>query len=169
MNFKGHDWFLVQFKSNSHQLAKRNLCNQGFQTFLPLHKVTSRKKSRFSNDIKPLFPGYMFVCAKCCSPPLHKINSTLGVSRLVSSGGKPKPVPEELVRGLMARCNPSDELLPPKYFAKGDTVEFLRGALASFVATVEMISSDQRVWVMMELMGRSTKVQASVEQLKENF
>ena len=55
------EWFILQYKANSHQQAKRNLNWQGFETFLPLHFTTSRNASRFSNTTQPLFPGYMFI------------------------------------------------------------------------------------------------------------
>ena len=54
-------WSLIQFKPNSHRLAERNLHRQGFDTFLPKQKITRIKASRFVGDLKPLFPGYMFV------------------------------------------------------------------------------------------------------------
>jgi hypothetical protein len=56
-----NQWYLIQFKPNSHRVAERNLHRQGFQTFLPMQKITRRKASRFVSDLKPLFPGYMFV------------------------------------------------------------------------------------------------------------
>ena len=54
-------WYLIQFKPNSHRLAERNLHRQGFETFLPMQKITRRNASRFVSDLKHLFPGYMFV------------------------------------------------------------------------------------------------------------
>ena len=41
------EWFILQFKPNSHHQAAKNLNRQGFETFLPLHDTTSRKISRF--------------------------------------------------------------------------------------------------------------------------
>ena len=64
MDGKMKHWYLIQFKPNSHRLAERNLRQQGFETFLPMQKITHRKISRFVNDLKPLFPGYMFVSVK---------------------------------------------------------------------------------------------------------
>ncbi len=60
-------WYLIQFKPNSHRLAERNLLRQGFETFLPMQEVTRRKASRFVNDLRPLFPGYMFVSVNSVS------------------------------------------------------------------------------------------------------
>ena len=88
-----NQWYLIQFKPNSHRLAERNLQRQGFETFLPMQKITRRKASRFVSDLKPLFPGYMFVSVNSDLAPWRSINSTIGVSKLVSFEGKPKPLP----------------------------------------------------------------------------
>ena len=42
---------------------------------------------------------------------------------------------------------------------KGDKVQILEGPFANFIATVEEYESDQRIWVLMDLMGRKTKMQ----------
>ena len=88
-----NQWYLIQFKPNSHRLAERNLLRQGFETFLPMQKITRRKASRFVSDLKPLFPGYMFVSVNSDLAPWRTINNTIGVSKLVSFEGKPKPLP----------------------------------------------------------------------------
>ena len=53
-------WFLLQYKPNSHRLALRNLHRQGFETFLPMLAVTQRHSTKFVQQARPLFPGYMF-------------------------------------------------------------------------------------------------------------
>ena len=122
-----NQWYLIQFKPNSHRLAERNLHRQGFNTFLPMQKITRRKASRFVSDLKPLFPGYMFVSVNSDLAPWRSINSTIGVSRLVSFERKPKPLPLQLISGLMLRCDASGALLPPKSLNEGDSVEMLTG------------------------------------------
>lgn len=160
------NWYLVQFKSNSHKLAELNLNKQGFKTFLPLQNSTSRSGSKFLTKTKPLFPGYMFVSIELKAAPWRKINSTLGVSRLICQDGVPKKVPLEIVSALMSRCDSFGKLLPPGSFESGDSVAILSGALASFVATVETIDTNKRIWVLMDAMGRRTKVQLAPAQLK---
>ena len=81
------DWYLLQLKTNCWSIAKRNLNHQGFKTFLPLQSFTSKRGSKFLTREKPLFPGYMFVGIKPDGAPWQKINSTLGVSRLICEGG----------------------------------------------------------------------------------
>ena len=159
-------WYLIQFKPNSYRLAERNLHRQGFETFLPMQKITRRKASRFVSDLKPLFPGYMFVSVNFDLAPWRTINSTIGVSKLVSFEGKPKPLPIQLISGLMLRCDVSGTLLPPKSLNEGDSVEMLTGPFANFIATVDTIDPEQRIWVLLDFMGQKTRMQVTADQLQ---
>ncbi len=159
-------WFLLQFKPNSHSLAKRNLLRQGFETFLPMQEVTRRKSTRFVNDLCPLFPGYMFVAFDPQTAPWRKINGTFGVSKLVSFDGQPKPVPLDLISELMRRCDVAGKLLPQQQLVPGDEVELLTGPFANFVAKVETIDSNQRIWVLMECMGQRARINVTAEHLE---
>jgi len=98
--------------------------------------------------------------------PWRSINSTIGVSKLVSFEGKPKPLPLQLISGLMLRCDASGELLPPKSLNEGDSVEMLTGPFANFIATVDTIDPEQRIWVLMDFMGQKTRMQISADQLQ---
>ncbi len=161
------DWYFVQFKRNSHRLAERNLNRQGFKTFLPLQDLTITYGSKFLTRLKPLFPGYMFVKIDLENAPWHKINSTLGVSRLICHDGVPKSIPSEVIAGLMSRCDNLGKLLPPTALERGDSVTIMSGALANFVATVETIDSNRRIWVLMDIMGQITRVQVAPRQIKQ--
>lgn len=159
------DWYIAQTKSNSHKIAEQNLNQQGFKTFLPLQDFTSRIGSRFVSSIKPLFPGYIFVSIDSNKVPWHKINNTRGVTRVICHDGIPQKLPSEIVSGLMDRCDSLGKLLPPKTLKCGDAVSVLSGSLANFVATVDAIDSERRIWVLMDIMGQLTKVHIALEQL----
>ena len=160
------EWFILQFKSNSHHQAVKNLTRQGFETFLPLHDTTSRKLSRFINTSKPLFPGYMFIRFDRAESEWHKINNTYGVSRLITFNSILKSIPTIFVDSLMKRYDLSGKLLPIKKLKKGDQVTLLSGPFANFIATVEKYEADHRIWILMDLMGRKTKIQTVAESLK---
>ena len=160
------EWFILQFKSNSHHLAAKNLNRQGFETFLPLHETTSRRLSRFINTSKPLFPGYMFIRFDKAESEWHKINSTYGVSRLITFNSHLKSIPTKFVDSLMKRYDLSGKLLPIKKLKEGDQVAILKGPFANFIATVEKYEAEQRIWVLMDLMGRKTKIQATTDTLE---
>ena len=162
------EWFILQFKSNSHQQATKNLCQQGFETFLPLHDTTLRKASRFITATQPLFPGYMFITFDRAESKWHKINNTYGVSRLVSFNSILKPISTTFVDNLMKRCDLSGKLLPIKKLKEGDQVKVLKGPFANFIAIVEKYETDQRIWILMDLMGRKTKIQTPSDTLQSS-
>ena len=162
------EWFILQFKSNSHHLAAKNLNQQGFETFLPLHDITSRRLSRFINTSKPLFPSYMFVKFDRAESEWQKINSTYGVSRLITFNSILKSIPTIFVDHLMKRYDLSGKLIPIKKLEKGDRVTVLKGPFANFIATVEKYEADQRIWILMDLMGRKTKIQTPSDNLTQS-
>ncbi len=159
-------WFLAQMKPNSHAIANRNLVRQGFETFLPLQEETRRVQGRFATRKRPLFPGYIFVAMDPNSGAWRSVNSTYGISRLVGLGGTPTPVPNALIDALRARCDDDGKLLPPSLPHPGDDVMLTKGPFADFVARVESIAPDRRVWVLMEMMGGQTRVAIDPEHIR---
>lgn len=58
----------------------------------------------------------------------------------------------------MLLCDECGKLLPPPILKPGDLVKLSGGTFAEFAATVEDITPDQRVWVLLDLLGRTTRV-----------
>ncbi len=159
-------WFLAQVKPNSHAIAQRNLSRQGFATFLPMQEETSRVRGKFTTRLRPLFPGYVFVALDMARGHSRAVNSTLGLTGLVSFGGRPQSVPEALVQSLRARCDDSGCLQAATQLQAGDHVAVTSGPFAEFVAEVETLSPDQRVWVLLDFMGAQTRISLNAEQLR---
>ena len=160
------EWFILQYKPNSHHQAIKNLNRQGFETFLPLHDTTSRKLSRFENTSKPLFPGYMFIRFDRAKPEWYKINNTYGVSRLITFNSILKSIPTTFVDSLMKRYDLSGKLIPVEKLNKGDQVTVLTGPFANFIATVEEYEADQRIWILIDLMGRKSRIQTQCDNIQ---
>ena len=159
-------WHIVQFKPNSHKIALRNLERQGFETFLPVHEVTRRTAVKYETVIRPLFAGYMFVACDPEEAPWRKINATYGISRMLSFADGPKPMPEALITGLRARCDNAGKVIALKKFEAGQSVEMHSGPFANFIATVEQMANDARVWVLLDFMGKATRVQVDQQQIQ---
>lgn len=152
-------WFVVQLKPNAEAIAKRNLLRQGMQIFAPFEAVTARKARKLVQTCKALFPGYLFVSFDQDAVRWRTVNSTLGVSRLVSfADDRPAQVPLGLISNLMRRCDPSGKLLPPRFLHDGDVVRVTNGPFADFIGTVEQIAPDQRIWVLLDILGKNTRV-----------
>ena len=160
-------WYAVQFKPNSHKIAVRNLERQGFETFLPMHEVTRCTAVKFETVIRPLFAGYMFVSCDPEKGPWRKINSTYGVSGMLSFVEGPRSMPEALITGLRARCDSVGKLLPLKSFEAGQSVEIRSGPFANFIATVEQMAIDDRVWVLLDFMGQETRMKVDRQKIQE--
>lgn len=161
----GDLWFLAQIRPNCVHIAERNLKRQGFPIFLPREESTVRRRGRFVSALLPLFPGYIFVSLNTSAGQWRAVNSTYGVTKLVSFGTAPAPVPLDLVNQLMLRCDASGNLLPPRLLKPGDQVRITTGPFAQFVAEVEKIAPDRRVWVLMDLMGGKTRVAMLADQV----
>jgi len=75
-------------------------------------------------------------------------------------------VPFDIVNQLMLRCDNDGKMLPPKLLKSGDEVRITSGPFVDFVATIDNITPDRRVWVLMEIMGGQTRVAVKVDQLQ---
>ena len=159
-------WFLAQVKPNSAAIAHRNLNRQGFETFMPVETVTRPRNGRFVTALQPMFPGYIFVAVDQARGLWRKVNSTYGVTRLVSFGAEPAPVPRAFVQDLMAQCDDDGKLEPAPQLAPGDQVRVATGPFASMIAEIESLAPDQRVWVLMDVMGSKTRVAVKKAQLR---
>jgi transcriptional antiterminator RfaH len=162
----GTSWFLAQFKPNCHQIAGRNLARQGYTVFLPVEDVTCKSGTKFVTRRQPLFAGYLFVAFDPALGGWRSINASYGISRLVSFGTYPAPVPSDLICGLRLRCDAEGKLLPPRQMNPGDRVRLTAGPMADFVATVEAMAPDQRVWLLIDIMGRTARVAVQAEALR---
>jgi len=163
------EWFILQFKPNAHYQANKNLNQQGFETFLPLNNTTSRNASRFINTNRPLFLSYMFITFDRKESKWNKINNTYGVSRLVTFNSTLRSIPDIFVKNLMKRYDLSGNLLPVEKLKKGDQVKILKGPFANFIATIEKYEHDQRIWILMDLMGRKSKIQMQFDAVQSSY
>lgn len=158
-------WYLAQYKPNCQWIAERNLKRQGLRTFLPRQETTKRVRGRFIEQVQPLFPGYIFVAFRPEEKAWRAVNSTYGVTQLVSVGLEPSQVPGQLIQQLMLRCDDREHMSVAPDFAQGDAVVLTSGPFAEFAATVDAIDPDRRVWVLLDIMGRRTRITVDKSQL----
>ena len=156
-------WYLAQCKPNAAKIAVHNLENQSFGTFLPLQEITKRKGKIFQRQIRPLFPGYLFVQIDPDQGVWRQVNSTRGIARLVRLGAEPSAVPNEIVEALMARCDDHSILrqtveTQSSQFHAGNQAQVTQGPFSGFIATISDIEPNSRIHILIEIMGQTTKV-----------
>jgi len=159
-------WYLAQFKPNSHNIAARNLARQGFGVFLPQRLETRRARGAFSTQLRPVFPGYLFLEQTADAASLSAVNSTYGITRLVCRGSDPVPVPSSLIEDLRQRFDEDAAPEAPPLPNPGDKVTPCHGPFADFIATVETVLPDQRIWLLLDLLGAQTRVQMDARNLR---
>ena len=170
---RGLSWYLVQCKPNTTQIAVRNLENQSFTTFLPLQESTKRKGKKFQRQIRPLFPGYLFVQLNPAQGPWRQVNNTRGVARLVRLSTLPSVVPESIIVELLARCDEQGVLRQAResqnnQLRSGEQVEVTQGPFSGIVATVTNVEPNDRIYILFDIMGQKTKLEIEGIALQPN-
>ena len=161
-----HFWCAVQIQRNSFSVAERGLLRQKIDVFSPKHRVSVRRFGRVHERTSPLFPGYLFVSIDEFQPKWRAVSNTTGVSRIIMQRpGIPARVPPQLIDGLLGRCDPEGYLMPPSAVDVGDRVRISGGPFTQFVATVERVDPQRRVWVLLEFMGGQRAVEVRMDAL----
>ncbi|NDR56616.1 transcription termination/antitermination protein NusG [Aliiruegeria sabulilitoris] len=160
------DWYLAQVKPNSWKIALRHLEHQGFVTFCPEDQETRRRNGAFTTELRPVFPGYLFVAIDGEKGAWRAVNSTRGVTRLVSFGLKPASVPRALIVSLRQRYGRAEHSAMPEGLSPGDRVRLATGPFAGFLAEIEKAAPDRRVWVLMDILGAQTRVATQPHHLR---
>ena len=157
-------WFVAQLKPNGFARARVNLQRQGFRTFMPMRE---QEAPRRATVLRPLFPGYIFVNFDADTTQWRVINNTFGVARLVMTrSDEPQAAPVPLMAALMARCGKNDVVMPPAMLDPGDKVRVIGGPFRDLVAEVERMTEQDRVSLLLNLMGRATRAELSIGQLE---
>jgi len=164
---KERRWYLVYTKPHGEDLARVNLERQGYEIYLPRVRQRRRRLGRVHYCIEPLFPRYLFIHLDTVTDNWMPIRSTFGVTRLICFGMDPAMVPDELVAALRARENADGlQLLPTDRFKRGEKVRVKDGPMMGFEGIFLARSSRDRVLVLLDIVGRHTRVNVNVDQLE---
>jgi transcriptional antiterminator RfaH len=158
-------WFAVHTQPLAEQKAAGHLERQGFEVYFPRYGKVRRHARRVDKVIRPLFPRYLFVAIDLAAMRWRAIRSTIGVRDLVRAGEAPVPVSDGVVtaireredgEGLVRLCQRAD-------LRTGQKLRVLTGALCDQVGLFEDISDDDRVTLLLNLLGRPVRVQLSLD------
>lgn len=143
-----------------------HLRRQGFEAFCPhLRKVRSHARKR-EQILAPLFPGYAFVRLDAGHRPWRSINGTRGVKHLLGGdGGSPRPMPEAAMDSILARCVDGIVEQVADRPKAGQPIRVVAGPFADSLGSVELLDERGRVSVLLDILGRETRVRMSIEGL----
>lgn len=154
-------WLLVQSKPRAEAVAQLQLANQGFVCFAPRLRRCTPGPEGMRERIEPMFPRYLFVQATARQSDWSVVRSTRGVSALVRFGARLAEVPATTVQRLLDWRVPgcADLLVPPPArFRSGQRVRVTDGPLAGLSGVFAASCGEQRVRVLLDLLGKQAAV-----------
>jgi len=153
-------WYVAHTQPLAEARAVLNLERQGFGTYLPRYLKQRRHARRVDTVAMPIFPRYVFVSIDLARQRWLSIRSTIGVSRLVGHGDQPLPVPDGIVETMMQRHDEAGfvRLGSPLGLRVGDKVRVLGGAFEETLGMFERMTDEQRVTILLDLLGRKVRV-----------
>src|SRR5579871_2818901 len=153
-------WYVVQTQVNGEAKAAQNLLRQGYEIYMPRYLKRRRHARKVDFVAKPLFPRYLFVAVDVATQRWRAIQSTFGVSHLVTVGNEPAAVPDGIVSALKTREDEKGFVTMdarPK-FAPGDRVRVLAGAFMDNAGLFNGSADHDRVSILLEMLGRKVRV-----------
>ena len=159
-------WYVVHTKVRQEQTACENLARQGYKVYLPRIKMLKRSRGRQQAQYEPLFPRYIFLQPSSDAHSISPVRSTLGVSTIVRFGQQPAVMRLETLRRIRdfeaRRTDAPDNEISP--FQPGVHIRVADGPLTGLEGLISDVSQE-RVVVLMHLLGQDTRVSLSYHQL----
>lgn len=161
-------WYAVHTKPHRERSVQEFLLSRGIETYLPTLTESSRD-SGCGGQGRPFFSCYLFARLDPSKVAFSALNWSPGVNRVVSFGGRPAIVPDEVLQRLqerLARLDGRDYYrgLP---LHPGDRLRATKGALKGMEAVFDRrLSSGDRARVFVEILGRLTACEMNLRNLQ---
>ena len=162
-----HRWYLAYTKPRQEDIAKLNLDQQGFETYLPLYKKFKKTEQGPVSVFEPMFPRYLFFKPGRAEQSISTVRSTKGVTTLVRFGFEPAVIDEELLRRIRQIEEDRDHatLVELSQLKPGQAVRLQHTALRGVEGLIQSVSS-KRVAVLLEILGSPVVVQLEHHQVE---
>ena len=166
-------WYALHTYSGYENVAKENLeividkyslQLRVFDIIIPMEDVVEEKKGKREVVSRKLMPGYIFVKMIYGDDIWHAITRTRGITGFCGPKGRPLPLTEDEIHKMRLE----KVVVVATDLEEGDKVEVLEGALNGFIGTVVSVDATQnKCRVIVEMFGRETPVDLSLEQVKK--
>ena len=151
-------WYLIKTKPRQETIAIANLENQNYRVYCPF--TTINNKNQF------LFPGYLFIHLDNESQDWSPIKSTKGVLNFVRFGINFAKIPDKVIDLITQNeKNTANKIININNFKNGDEVQINDGILKNCVAIFKSIKSDERVLILLNLLGQEQTINMNKKSL----
>lgn len=153
-------WYVIHTHLNQENRTEANLKAWNVETFFP--KIKEQRCNQFNGALtsltKPFFPRYLFARFDL-KQLLHKVWFTRGVQSVVSCGGSPSPVDDEIIEFLKIRTDKDGFVQFGEDVKPGDKVMIKGGLLNSLVGVFEReMNGSERVMILLQTINYQGRI-----------
>ena len=156
------NWFVLYCKHRKDSEAESNLLNQQLEVYrpkLPIVKMGANIPGARAS-VESLFPRYLFIRFDPNHCRIDSIKYTRGVSGFVKFGDRLSTVAGSVIDAIREyEIEYSKNKLNSGYLKNGDPIQVNGGGFVHVNAIFEETCGDKRVAVLINIMGRATKVE----------
>jgi transcriptional antiterminator RfaH len=157
-------WFVCLTKPRQEAYASLKLREQGYELYVPMLESWARRAGQWCKKQTVMFPRYAFVRPAWPGQSVAPVRSTPGISTLVKFGPVLATLPVDKLAALQALLAERTAALPGHPLVDGQSVVFASGPLKGMAGIVSSVA-DERVSVLMTLLGQDQNVLVSVDDL----
>ena len=157
MNSPPHRWFAIQTLSRHEKVVRSQLEMRNVENFLPTMRQLSQWTDRKKEIEVPLFSGYCF--ARFSLADRLPVLQSQGVVRVVGSGGRPEPIPDEEIESLRKLISSSSDYDCCSYLREGMIVEVIRGPLQGVKGRLVREARPCRLVLSISLIQRAVSIE----------
>lgn len=155
-------WYLLQSKPNQERIAQDNLIAQNYTVYCP--------KAKIKHKTINLFPRYLFIQLDQETDNFSPIRSTKGVANFVRFGVEFARVPEAIIEDIKIQEGATvDKMVDLSKFHQGDKVQIKEGAFKNQVAIFADYKSNERIIVLLKILGKMQKITLNPDKVQASY
>jgi transcription termination/antitermination protein NusG len=178
--FMAKRWYSVSVLSNFEkkiaEQIRTSVAEQGLEddideVLVPTEEVIEVRRGKKVTTERRFMPGYVLVHMEMSDHGYHLINSINRVTGFLGPQGRPMPMRDAEVQGILGRVQEGEEA--PKLlitFEVGEKVKVNDGPFEDFDGMIEEVDDDnQRLKVSVSIFGRETPVELEFTQVTKQI
>ena len=173
-------WYSVSVLSNFEKkvaeairqaVAEKGLEEEIVEVLVPTEEVIEIRRGKKVTSERRFMPGYVLVRMDLSDKTYHLVNSINRVTGFLGAHGKPQPMRDDEVNGILHRTGEGGVEVAPRNlirFDVGEKVNVTDGPFEGFSGMVEEVDEiSNRIKVTVSIFGRPTPVELEFTQVSK--